>query len=590
MSCSPRVSVRVNRRLHTHDVLQLPLPDRPTTTGATVERRRVLGAGRRTLARAASRLPERITAAGRTSKIAPPLLTKLASVADRVDRPDWALDFVERAASNGSAPARARHADMMLERARPGVTKVPYLGTRTGLVPARAATIEHAMVSGTIRSTKQRARALATLGRIAEARELALRTDTDDGLNSDILERVEKTRGALTNDECDELVSRLMRHVDAHPTDQPRRARAIARLVMLGRYDDARRLAAGSCDPLHGPAAIRFAELTADGRHRDARFTKLALAERIADSTPSWHDPVRVHAEWIRATSYRHGAEEALERIQQRWIWSPSPEERLVRQKLRADLELSLGRPERHVAFRDHLDSATPHPERRFAELIAGRNVLVVGPAETRRPTADEYEKADVVVTTRRRETAGLAASTPTVFYVADSSARLDHAALDRSLAMHPADLMVLRPSILSGPTDWFAGHRQIRVMPTEDQNTFIGTRFAVQRILFDVLAYQPASVTVTGIDFFVGADKYLAGYQSELTAIYEPNRLRPADVNASHDLAGDHAFTRALRRSGLVDAPDDIGKLVDLGTDAYLELLEQRRDTLADAPSTLIA
>ncbi|BAN03342.1 hypothetical protein YM304_30280 [Ilumatobacter coccineus YM16-304] len=570
-------------------MLTLPLLDRSTASDETVSPRQVLGAGRRTLARMVSRLPERTEAEVPPSRVSPPALVKLAGIADRVDRPDWALDLVQRAATAGSPPARMLHADLLLERARRGVTKVPYVGTQPGLVPARSAAIEHALVSGTIRSATQRARALATLGRTAEARAQALRID-DDRLNIDVLERVEKARGALTSDEHDELIMRLVGYATSHPGDQAHKARAIARLVAVGRFDEARRIAAGPCDPLHGRSAIRFAELTAEGRHSDARATKLALAKRIAETTPSWHDPVRRHAEWIRASSYVHGEEEALERLQQRWIVGASAYERLVRRKLRADLELSLGRPERHVSFRTCLESATPRPEHRFGELITGRNVLVVGPTETRRPTDEEYEQADVIVTTRRRETAGTATGTPIVFYVADSSARLDRTALDRSLTAHPDDMMVVRPSMLNGPTEWFMGHRQIRVMPTEDQNTFIGTRFAVQRILFDVLAYRPAAVTVTGIDFFVGADKYLPGYQSELSAIYEPNQLRPADVNASHDLAGDHAFTRSLRRSGLVDAPGAIGELLDLDTDSYLELLDRRRDDRSDGPSTLIA
>lgn len=281
--------------------------------------------------------------------------------------------------------------------------------------------------------------------------------------------------------------------------------------------------------------------------HRLAHRRKLQIASSIAARTPKRRDSLRVHVDWIRASNVRFGEKEAISRLSRHWPMFASRTDRLVRSKLHGDLRLSAGDPFPHRRLLDDLDSATPRAQHRFDELVRGRQVLVVGSGPACRPTAADIDAADVIVTTERRHEFDLACGTPIVAYL--SAIRGLHDVDDH--VGDGAELVVVGPAALTGRPAPTGLDGRIRVMPAEDSSTFPGSRSAIARILYDVLAHHPATIVLGGVASFPAATE-------------------------TPDLAGDHAFVRILRNAGLVRAPEPLGQLLDLTTEDYLDVVDR--------------
>ena len=135
----------------------------------------------------------------------------------------------------------------------------------------------------------------------------------------------------------------------------------------------------------------------------------------------------------------------------------------------------------------------------------------------------------------------------------------------------------MLRPSIVGIPGRSIDQDGGVRVMPCEDSNALLGTRLGVQRIVYDILAYRPSELILSGVDFFLGHVAYVDGYANEVSDIYEPNGLQPARSFAPHDHLWDYRFVRELHRRGAIRATEGVAELLDLDDTEYLARLSER-------------
>jgi hypothetical protein len=245
--------------------------------------------------------------------------------------------------------------------------------------------------------------------------------------------------------------------------------------------------------------------------------------------------------------------------------------------KVRADLDLLCGDPSRLREFRRMRPTPSRLAEDAFRSLVTDRHVLVIGPAPGAAPSQAQIHAADVVVTTTSAHIA-LAPGQPQITYVTDEAALLLSPDDLIRLEQDPHRLVVVRPSVLkrSVSQNWKHG-ASIRTMQFEDSTPLLGTHFGVQRILYDLIASGADSITITGMDFFLGATIYKPGYQLQGPHVGERLPL----MNFSHDYAYGFWFVQTLGASGLVGADDEIDAILSMSVPAYLQLLGRRHPDL---------
>lgn len=416
----------------------------------------------------------------------------------------------------------------------------------------------------------QLARAFRSAGRVDDAEDVLRTLPESEPVAREtaaLLQLRGRTRGGLSVAESDQLIAAWRTVLQAAPRDHVIRSRLVRHLVWLGDYGTARLAAwpdheaADSAEitdraPIDWLFAVH-AEKLAAGDLAGSVAAKTTIAEQLSEvpapTAPAWR-----FVESLRALSYLGRPDEARSHAAARLETRLRPIDRLAIEKLAADLALAAGDPEPIRSIRARLATPTPAAEQRFAAEVADASVLVVGPAPDAQPTPTDLAAADVVVYTKRPRT--LDAGHDVVVYPSDSSALLE-ATTEPSGGV---DLVVLRPSIVGLPGVEISGHGAVRVMQCEDSNAFLGTRLGIPRIVYDLLAYRPRRLVLSGIDFFLGPVTYVEGYANEIEDIYRPQGLAEARSFAPHDPLFDHAFLRDLHRCGLVEAIPTVAALLD--------------------------
>ena len=205
---------------------------------------------------------------------------------------------------------------------------------------------------------------------------------------------------------------------------------------------------------------------------------------------------------------------------------------------------------------------------------MSGASVLVVGPAPHNQPDAQTLAAADVVVTTKHPSDS--ASHKPSVVYVTDATGRLESERLEQSLRHNRDLLVVVRPSWLADPRSTLFAPDRVRVMQCEDSSTYLGTHFAIQRIIYDLVGFGARSITLAGVDFFLTPDPYRMGYANDDSSIYSSRGLQPARSIAPHDHLSDFVFTKDLCELGVIEAADNVHQFLTLAPDIYLERLSE--------------
>lgn len=218
-----------------------------------------------------------------------------------------------------------------------------------------------------------------------------------------------------------------------------------------------------------------------------------------------------------------------------------------------------------------------PEAEARFRELIAGRSIAVVGPVDNGVDEGEEIDSLDVVIRTnyfpgkphsRRARVFGVRAD---ISYFNGVVSQVLSSDIEQAVATRALQMVVLRPLNFMPGRLMIQHPGDLRYNPSESKVMLHARSFAIQRILHDVLRYEPASVKIYKMDFFVSKDAYASDYKAKQLL----SGRDPFFRGVGHDYRGDFAFTKRLYKAGLIDAGEVIGRILDLSVEEYLVKLE---------------
>lgn len=305
----------------------------------------------------------------------------------------------------------------------------------------------------------------------------------------------------------------------------------------------------------------------AAGSHRNAALLRMRMAEAMRCGRR--HVSFGAGIDDAQAAIVLGDLDAARTRL--RWLHADFPRstDRLAVAKLAADVALRSGDPtplRRWAAV--HAHHAAPAAEAAFNALVRGHRIAIVGPGTE--DVDDLRTNHDVVV--RTKFVAGGHTAPADIAYYTDSSAAVLAEQIDKALTSDALHVAVVRPSVLATLAADGLPARSVRIAPFEDLGCFQATHFAIGRIAYDLLGYEPASITVLNVDLFT--NPYTSSYQAD-RALYRARRFVPVTPGFGHDLAGDHVFLGQLASNGLIDAPGRLGHVLGLETTAYLASVE---------------
>lgn len=246
-------------------------------------------------------------------------------------------------------------------------------------------------------------------------------------------------------------------------------------------------------------------------------------------------------------------------------------------EKLRADVALFTGDAEplqRHA--RKRRESLYLPGDSDMLDLITGRRVAVVGPAAT----PDQYGKIiddhDVVVRTRYakdptdEQTAREGSRTDIAYY---SGLDLIDGYADAAAAVHAGELQlaVTRPfhaETRRTPPYW------LRTARFEYGLYFRGAPQGIQRIIYDLLQFQPTQISLFHADFYAGHQAATPGYRAGYGG-FGPHAATN-DVVVMHDLAYEFRLMQKLKTTGLLTAHGSAAEVLELSEDDYLQRLSR--------------
>lgn len=259
--------------------------------------------------------------------------------------------------------------------------------------------------------------------------------------------------------------------------------------------------------------------------------------------------------------------------------WQPANEvERHRLEKMAADVQLIQGRHQPLIEYAERRAADTPLPgEDRFAELIGGKRVAVVGPADTGDRYGHLIDTYDVVVRPRLmtefdpEQAARLGTRTDVAYFSGrDIAAFLAEAgsAVDSGHLQMVVGRGLSMGSFHQRIPDWLRFYRH------DYSLGFHGPPMGIGRILYDILQFGPREIGLFNIDFFSGQTAFSKGYRETKDQAMGPYSI-VNEIVLAHDLVFEHRFTKAIAATGLLEAKGVAGQVLALSEADYLDKLE---------------
>lgn len=315
--------------------------------------------------------------------------------------------------------------------------------------------------------------------------------------------------------------------------------------------------------------------LLALGRHQAAFAVKRHMALTTTAGRGSIDDVgLTAYARRIQAHLFLGHVDEALDLCEQQLAKSRTTNERRVLDWLRSDIKLSEG--QKPAASRLRAPKVGGVADERFRQMIEAKTVAVVGPSPESADYLNEIDTFDTVIRTKvTAPTVDDQSSRVDISYYADTSARLLGPEIRSMLDDGFLKLAVLRPNAWDCGASQLSAHGDVRFAPSESITSFFSSPYAIQRILFDVLHYQPRTVKLFGANFFLSDQAYHNRYQDDRQFVYANRGLRPNLDGYGHDLLADFTWTKNVCGSGLVSVTSAIQRILDLSPSEYLLRLD---------------
>lgn len=202
---------------------------------------------------------------------------------------------------------------------------------------------------------------------------------------------------------------------------------------------------------------------------------------------------------------------------------SSEPKDELRRKKLEADVALMQGDKSVYLSYARKLQKEQPlHADDRMRQLVEGKRVAIVGPADTGDELGDEIDGFDVIARTRfqkdfiqeNRHRQG--SRTDIAYYNGRDVAEM-YDQIQRYIDDGDLKLVVSRPlsyeSLRHIDAEWLRFYRH-------DFSLYhYGMALALPRIAYDLLQYDPAEICLFNTDMYTGENAFAAGYRNEQKA-----------------------------------------------------------------------
>jgi hypothetical protein len=243
-------------------------------------------------------------------------------------------------------------------------------------------------------------------------------------------------------------------------------------------------------------------------------------------------------------------------------------------QKLQADAALIMGDAgplQAHTL--DRWNTMRLQGEEGMSELVEGKRIAVVGPSSGD-GLGELIESYDVVVRTRHAPagTYEHAGGRTDIAYYAGQDLLRDFAEISSAAESGSFQRAVTRPFFVETP-DLQKWPQWLRLARFEHGLYFRGAPMGLQRIIYDLLQFQPAELAVFNADLYAGESFAASGYRASYSAFGPHNQTN--DVVLMHDLAYEFRWTAHMQQAGLITTHGTTAEVLSLSEDDYLSRLE---------------
>ena len=217
----------------------------------------------------------------------------------------------------------------------------------------------------------------------------------------------------------------------------------------------------------------------------------------------------------------------------------------------------------------------------KYHNLIAGKSVAIVGPAPTNELCGEEIDSFDVVVrfcyqgeSAEPQNIREYGSKTNVSYYAKNTFFGWDKE--KRKVATNKLGFYLL-DNIEPDCADFVGDVESGRAgMSLPNSRMFHKYPNAMQRILYDVLRYEPSRVKLFKTNFYFSKDVY----QQEHLDIVKSSLPRQESGLVrhqawAHDLLSQLAFVRNLRDSGVIEVDDICGEVLSISTEHYMKQME---------------
>ncbi|NLG33809.1 MAG: hypothetical protein GX548_00495 [Lentisphaerae bacterium] len=312
------------------------------------------------------------------------------------------------------------------------------------------------------------------------------------------------------------------------------------------------------------------------GRYRLAYRFKQMAARMAADSTLPYPMPFATAVGGLMETNRRAETEQ---RMREAIHAAPSPRRRA---ELQWDLAAILFRWNRTAEARaiwDHNEIRRDLPHYcnpSFEQLIRGKSVAVVGGGDIGLRQGNEIDAFDVVVRTNHlhppssADAIAMRGARTTVSYYAFAFIRhYADAIADAGTARDLQAAVIHNNAHVASRLNARCGDGFARCNASHASHVFMGFPLSAQRIVLDLLPFQPARIKVFNCDFYLGGRTHHKDY-----AVFSP--LMPAKL-AHHDLLRNWRLARTVFSLAGVESDPRLTDILAMTEDDFIDALRDR-------------